>query len=36
MQESEVPAGFDRVWNRLAELNASYSEAEIDTDIKNQ
>ncbi len=34
MQESEVLAGFDRVWNRLAEVNAAYSEAEIATDIK--
>lgn len=34
MQESEVLAGFDRVWNRLAEVNAAYSEAEIDADIQ--
>ena len=34
MQESEVLAGFDRVWNRLAEVNAAYSEAEIAADIK--
>ena len=25
MQESEVLARFDRVWNRLAEVNASYT-----------
>jgi len=34
MQESEVLAGFDRVWNRLAEVNAAYSEAEIISDIQ--
>ncbi len=34
MQETEVLAGFDRVWNRLAEVNAAYSEAEIAADIK--
>ena len=32
MQETEVLAGFDRVWNRLAEVNAAYSEAEIAAD----
>jgi prevent-host-death family protein len=36
VQEREVLAGFDRVWNRLAELNAAYSEAEIDTDVMNE
>jgi len=35
MQESEVLAGFDRVWNRLAEVNAAYSEAEITADIQS-
>lgn len=34
MQESEVLAGFDRVWNRLAEVNAAFSEEEIARDIK--
>lgn len=34
MQESEVLAKFDRVWDRLAELNAQVSEEEITADIK--
>ena len=34
MQESEVLARFDQVWNRLAEVNAEFSEDEIAADIK--
>lgn len=34
MQESEVLARFDRVWNRLTEVNAAFSEDEIAADIK--
>jgi prevent-host-death family protein len=34
MQESEVLARFDQVWNRLDELNAEYSEDEIAEDIE--
>jgi len=34
MQESEVMARFDKVWNRLAELNAAVGDAELDADIK--
>ncbi len=34
MQESEVLASFDKVWNRLAEVNASFGEEEIAADIK--
>lgn len=34
MQESEVLARFDQVWNRLAEVNAAFSEDEIAADIK--
>ena len=34
MQESEVLAQFDKVWNRLAEVNAEVSEEEIASDIK--
>ena len=34
MQESEVLAHFDRVWNRLAEMNADYSNDEIAADIE--
>ncbi|RLD03596.1 MAG: hypothetical protein DRI56_12185 [Chloroflexota bacterium] len=33
MQELEVLARFDQVWNRLDELNAQYSYDEIATDI---
>ena len=34
MQESEVLARFDRVWSRLAEVNAAYGEEEIAADIR--
>jgi prevent-host-death family protein len=34
LQESEVLARFDKVWDRLAELNAEFSEEEIAADIK--
>jgi len=34
MQESEVLARFDRVWSRLAEVNASFSDDEIAADIQ--
>ena len=34
MQESEVLARFDQVWNRLAEVNAAFSDDEIAVDIK--
>jgi len=34
MQESEVLARFDKVWNRLSELNASATEDELAKDIK--
>jgi prevent-host-death family protein len=34
LQESEVLAQFDRVWDRLAELNTEFSEEEIAADIK--
>ena len=34
MQESEVLANFDRVWNRLAETNAAFAEDEIAADIR--
>ena len=34
MQESEVLAQFERVWNRLAKMNAEFDEAEITADIK--
>jgi prevent-host-death family protein len=34
MQESEVLARFDKVWNNLAQLNAAVSEEELATDIK--
>jgi len=34
MQESEVRANFDQVWNRLAELNAQFTDNEIASDIK--
>jgi hypothetical protein len=33
MQESEVLARFDRVWNRLAEVNAAYNTDEIAADV---
>ena len=35
MQENEVLVHFDRVWNRLAEVNASYRDTEIAVDIKS-
>ena len=34
MQEGEVLARFDQVWNRLAEVNARFSDDEIAADIK--
>ena len=34
MQESEVLGQFDKVWNRLAKVNAEFDEAEIAADIK--
>lgn len=34
LQESEVLARFDQVWNRLAQLNASFSEEEVASDIE--
>jgi prevent-host-death family protein len=34
LQESEVLARFDQVWNRLAQLNASFSEDELAADIE--
>ncbi|HLE72629.1 MAG TPA: type II toxin-antitoxin system Phd/YefM family antitoxin [Anaerolineales bacterium] len=34
IQESEVLARFDQVWDRLAELNAAYSDEEIAADIE--
>lgn len=34
MQESEVLARFERVWNRLAEVNAAASDEEIAADIQ--
>ncbi len=34
MQEAEVLARFDRVWARLDELNAGYSDEEIAADIE--
>ncbi len=34
IQESEVLAHFDRVWDRLAELNAAHSDEEIAADIE--
>ena len=34
MQESEVLARFDRVWEKLGELNAEYSDDEIAADIR--
>ncbi len=35
MQESEALARFDRVWKRLAEVNAEYSVDEIAADIED-
>ena len=34
MQESEALAHFDQAWNRLAQLNAAYSDDEIVMDVK--
>jgi prevent-host-death family protein len=34
LQESEVLARFDRVWNRLAEANSAIDEAELAGDIR--
>ena len=34
MQESEVLARFDKVWNRLAEVNATIGDDELAADIK--
>ena len=34
MQESEVLARFDKVWNRLAEVNTAISDDELAADIK--
>ena len=34
MQESEVLARFDQVWDRLDKLNAAYSDDEIAADIE--
>jgi prevent-host-death family protein len=34
MQESEVLASFNQVWDRLAEVNAKFSDDEIAVDIK--
>lgn len=34
LQENEVLARFDQVWNRISELNASYTTEEIDADIQ--
>jgi prevent-host-death family protein len=34
MQESEMLARFDQVWNRMVQLNTAYSDDEIATDIE--
>lgn len=34
LQENEVLARFDRVWSRLSEVNAEFSEEEIAADIE--
>jgi len=34
MQEGEVLAHFEQVWNRLSQVNAEYSLDEIDADIQ--
>jgi len=34
IQESEVLAHFDQVWDRLSEANAAFSDEEIATDIE--
>lgn len=33
-QEIEVLANFDKVWTRLAQVNAGFSDSEISADIK--
>ena len=35
IQESEVLAHFDQVWDRLSEANAAYSDEEIASDIES-
>ncbi|MDK1029565.1 MAG: type II toxin-antitoxin system Phd/YefM family antitoxin [Anaerolineae bacterium] len=35
LQENEVLARFDQVWNRLEQVNAKYSVEEIADDIKS-
>jgi len=35
MQESEVLAQFDQVWNHLAQVNAKFGEDEISADIES-
>ncbi len=34
LKESDVLARFDQVWDRLGKMNESYTEAEIEDDIK--
>jgi prevent-host-death family protein len=34
LQESEVLARFDKVWNRLAQMNATVGDDELTVDIK--
>jgi prevent-host-death family protein len=34
LRETETLARFDQVWQRLAELNAGYSDAEVAADIE--
>ena len=34
LKESDVLARFDQVWDRLGKMNESYTEAEIEADIK--
>ena len=34
MQENEILAHFDQVWNRLAEVNAKFCDDEVSADIK--
>lgn len=35
LQENEILAKFDAVWEKLDNLNASYSDDEIENDIEN-
>lgn len=35
LQENEILAKFDAVWEKLDNLNASYSDDEINNDIEN-